>query len=118
MSVAMFAIALVILGFVYICSGTSTVVLVSELTHPHRRRAVTGFYGGVYYIGAITAARVVYRTSQLSTNYSWRALSYLMSFYPLLNIMFLPFVSKSPRWLVAAGMVEEARAIICKAHTN
>lgn len=114
----MFAIARVILGFGYICSGTSAVVLVSELTHPHHRRAVTGFYGGVYYIGAITAAWVVYRTSQLSTNYSWRIPSYLMGFYPLLNILFLPFVPESPRWLVAAGRVEEARAIICKAHTN
>jgi MFS family permease len=116
--VAMFAIARILLGFGYICSGTSAVVLVSELTHPYHRRTITGLYGGVYYIGAITAAWVVYGTSHLTTEYGWRIPSYLMGIYPLANLLFLPFVPESPRWLVAKGRVEEARAVISKAHTN
>ncbi|KAJ9156582.1 Hexose transporter [Pleurostoma richardsiae] len=117
-NLAMFVIARIFLGFGYICSGTSAVVLVSELTHPLHRRVITGLYGGVYYIGAITAAWIVYGTSSLSTNYGWRIPSYLMGFYPLVNLVFLSFVPESPRWLVAKGRVDQARIVIAKAHTN
>lgn len=114
----MLAIARIILGFGYITSGTSAVVLVSELTHPFHRRVITGLYGGAYYVGAITAAWTVYGTSRLSTEYGWRIPSFLMGFYPLVILICLPFVPDSPRFLVARGRIDQARRVIAQAHTN
>ena len=118
MTVAMFCIARILLGFGSTICGSSAPVLIAELCHPRDRKFVTSLYSGTYYVGAIMAAWVTYGTSALSTTYAWRIPSYLQGTVALVNFAFIFLVPESPRFLVAHERWDEAHGVLATAHSN
>nr|QFR37163.1 MFS transporter [Cyberlindnera americana] len=102
-------------------SGLATIgapTLISELSYPAHREACTFAYNICWYLGATVAAIVTYLTRNISNNWCWRIPSYLQGFFPLVQLVFLLWVPESPRFLVAKGKHDNARALLLKYHTG
>lgn len=92
-------------------------VLVTELAYPTHRGKATSLYNCVFYVGSIASSWITFGTFNIPSTWSWRIPSLLQIVTPLLQLCFIWFVPESPRWLVAKGRSEEARAILTKYHT-
>ncbi|CAH0051959.1 unnamed protein product [Clonostachys solani] len=117
-NVPMFVVSRILFGFSAILSGNSASVLVAESVHPRDRNVLTASYNSNYYIGAILAAWTTFGTGAIASSWSWRIPSLLQGVCAAINVMFLPFVPESPRWLVAKGRVDEAAHVLADAHAN
>ncbi|CAK7228846.1 hypothetical protein SCUCBS95973_007019 [Sporothrix curviconia] len=118
-NVATFVVARIFFGFCAILGGNSAAVLVAESVHPRDRKVVTSLYNSSYYIGAILAAWTTYGTGKnIDNGWAWRLPSLLQGILMLINIVFLPFVPESPRWLVAQGRHDDALSTLASAHGN
>jgi sugar porter (SP) family MFS transporter len=117
-SVAMFIVARLILGLGTAFVAQPSPIIISELAYPLHRGRITSLYYSTYYVGGIIAAWGTYGTSHLTTNYSWRIPSYIQGALPLLQLLGCYFTPESPRWLVAKGRHEEARATLAKYHAG
>ncbi|KAJ5351976.1 hypothetical protein N7452_000950 [Penicillium brevicompactum] len=116
--IAMFMISRFIIGIGIVFANTSAPMLIGELAHPKERQVVTSLYQTSWYIGAIIAAWTTFSTFSIPNNWSWRIPSLLQAapaFCQIVGVFFLP---ESPRWLVAKGRVEEAKAVLIKYHAN
>lgn len=91
-------------------------VLVTELSHPKERAQVTTFYNTSIVLGYVIGAWAVFGFKGIAGQWSWRLptlIQIVPSAYQFILIWFCP---ESPRWLIAKGRVEEARAILIKYH--
>lgn len=91
-------------------------VLVTELSHPKERVRVTTFYNTSIVLGYVIGAWATYGCFRIRGQWSWRLptlIQIIPSAYQLFLIYFCP---ESPRWLVAKGQPEKARAILVKYH--
>ncbi|OAA79136.1 General substrate transporter [Akanthomyces lecanii RCEF 1005] len=91
-------------------------VLVTELSHPKERVQVTTFYNTSIVLGYVIGAWATYGCFRIPGSWSWRLptlIQIVPSSYQLLLIFFCP---ESPRWLVAKGHPDKARAILVKYH--
>ncbi|KXJ90359.1 general substrate transporter [Microdochium bolleyi] len=91
-------------------------VLVTELSHPKERVQATTFYNTSIVLGYVFGAWITYGTARIPNEWSWKLptlLQIVPSTYQLLLIFFCP---ESPRWLMAKGKTEQARAILVKYH--
>ncbi|KAE9569162.1 Lactose permease [Colletotrichum fructicola] len=117
-NVAMFVVGRMILGA---GSGTSSIASSSWLaeTLPTKYRASgLSFIFTIYYVGALIAAGVTYRTSQISGEWSWRLPCMLQAVFSLFCLVVLLFVPESPRWLAHKGRLQDALASIASTHSN
>ena len=57
-------------------------------------------------------------TSKMSSTWSWRLPLLLQIVPPIIVIVCALFCPESPRWLIQKGRLEEAKAILCKYHSN
>jgi MFS family permease len=77
---------------------------------------MTGFYNTGWFGGSIPAAAITLGTQYIDNNWSWR-LPLIFQCVPAgivcLTVFLLP---ESPRWLMARGRTEEARAFLIKYH--
>ena len=113
---AMFLVARIILGF---GNGVATIAsppLISELSYPTHRQAVTAFFNSNWYLGAIISSWVSFGTRNVGRNWSWRIPSIIQGFFPLAQICLIYFVPESPRFLISKGRNSEAREILLKYH--
>lgn len=92
--------------------------MIAELAHPRQRGTVLGFFNTLWYVGAIIAAWGSFGSGHMSTSWSWRIPSLIQALPPIFLIAMLPFMPESPRFLLAKGRTEEARAILAKYHAD
>ncbi|EMC96871.1 hypothetical protein BAUCODRAFT_34267 [Baudoinia panamericana UAMH 10762] len=110
-------------GKILLGCGVSTVqlgapVLVAELSHPKERATVGTFYNTSIYLGYVVGAWITFGVAKMNNQWQWKIptlLQILPSAYQLALIWFCP---ESPRWLVAHGHEERAKAILIKYHGN
>nr|QFR37080.1 MFS transporter [Cyberlindnera americana] len=113
---AMFLVARIILGVGNGIATVSSPPLISELSYPSHRQAVTAFFNSNWYLGAIISGWVSFGTRNVGSNWSWRVPSIVQGFFPLVQAILIYFVPESPRYLVSKGKNEEARTILLKFH--
>jgi MFS family permease len=75
-------------------------------------------YNTFYFVGGILAAWTTYATFKMSSNWGWRIPSIMQGAFPLFQLIGFFFLPESPRWLVAQGRVQEARAFLVRFHTD
>ncbi|KAH7001152.1 general substrate transporter [Ilyonectria destructans] len=91
-------------------------ILVAELAYPPHRGKVTALYHCFYFVGAIAAAWITFGTLRMTGPWSWRIPTLLQGAAPLLQLIFSYFLPESPRFLIAKGRDDEARALLIKHH--
>jgi hypothetical protein len=118
LQVAMFLISRFIIGFGLVFANSYSPMLIGELAHPKDRQVVTSLYQTSWYIGAILAAWITFATFNMGSEWAWRIPSLLQAapaFVPICTVFLLP---ESPRWLIANGRADQARAVLIKWHAN
>jgi MFS family permease len=96
----------------------SVPILITETAYPTHRGKMTAGYNTLYYVGSLIAAWATFGTRNLGSNWTWRIPSLLQIAVPVLMLPFFITCPESPRWLIAAGRVEEARKIFVKYHAG
>lgn len=94
------------------------VTLFTEVGHPKERAFLGSLFNSCYFIGAIVAAGVTMGTFSMKSNWGWRLPSLLQVLPSAMQIIFLPFIPESPRWLISKGRGDEAFAILAKYHAE
>jgi len=89
-----------------------------EISPPHWRGRTTGFYNCGWFGGSIPATIVTFGTSYINNNYSWRIPLIFQAFACLIVMGGVYFLPESPRFLMANGREEEAKAFLIKYHGN
>ncbi|CAM9016894.1 unnamed protein product [Wickerhamomyces anomalus] len=115
---AMFLVARIIIGFGNFISTVSSPPLISELSYPTHRQAVTAFFNSNWYLGAIIAGWVSFGTRNVGSNWSWRIPTILQGLFPVIQFFLIYLVPESPRWLISKGRNQEAREILLKYHAG
>ncbi|KAL1888283.1 hypothetical protein Sste5346_009675 [Sporothrix stenoceras] len=91
-------------------------VLVTELSHPKERVRITTFYNTSIVLGYVIGAWGTYGCAKINGSWAWKLptlIQVIPSAYQFALIWFCP---ESPRWLVAHGKADKARAILIKYH--
>ena len=86
------------------------------MAHPRWRGPMTGLYNTCWWIGSISSSWVSYGCSFFTTTLSFRLpiwIQLLSSVVVCAGVFVLP---ESPRWLMAHGRFEEAKAVLIKYH--
>ncbi|RDW63610.1 hypothetical protein BP6252_11155 [Coleophoma cylindrospora] len=113
---AMFVVSRFILGFGLTFCTTASPSLVSELSHPRERVAVTALCNTCWFLGAIAAAWITYGTRLIPSTWSWRIPSLLQMGPSIIQLSAIWFLPESPRWLISHDRGEEAKAALIKYH--
>jgi len=89
-------------------------VQVSEISPAHLRGTLTSLPQFLITVGLVTGFFICYGTAQLGddTSASWRLPMGLGAVLAFVFAAFLSLVPPSPRWLLAKGKVEQARAVV------
>ncbi|KAH7018177.1 uncharacterized protein B0I36DRAFT_297721 [Microdochium trichocladiopsis] len=117
-NIGMFLASRFILGFGLVFSNTYAPMIIGELAHPKDRTVATSLYQTSWYIGAALAAWTTFGTFRIPTDWAWRIPSYMQAAPALIQIIFIFFLPESPRWLIANGRPEEAKAFLIKYHAE
>jgi MFS family permease len=75
-------------------------------------------YTALAYIGTFGSAWFTFVGLYLPGNWAWRFPSLLQIIGPVYVMIVVWFCPESPRWLVKAGQVEQARATLARLHAN
>lgn len=114
----MFLVSRFIVGFGLVFANTFAPVLIGELAHPKERQVVTSLYQTTWYFGAVMAAWITFGTFRLHSDWAWRIPSLLQAFPALIQMCAIWFLPESPRWLLAKGRSQEAKAVLVHYHAN
>ncbi|KAF2491808.1 general substrate transporter [Lophium mytilinum] len=114
----MFVFARVIVGIGSMLVVQPSPMLITELCYPTHRGKYTSLFWTIYYLGAILAAWTTFGTQKVESTWSWRIPSIVQAGFPIVQLVFWWFVPESPRWLIANGRLEEAKAILARFHTG
>ncbi|TVY56090.1 Lactose permease [Lachnellula cervina] len=93
-------------------------MLVGETAYPTHRGIVTAIFQTLYYVGSTLSAWVTFGTRNMNSSWAWRIPSLLQSAIPILVVGIAIAAPESPRFLIARGRTEEARAILVKYHAG
>ncbi|KAL2891254.1 Lactose permease [Ceratocystis lukuohia] len=96
----------------------SVPLLIAENAYPTQRSIVSALYNCGWYSGSMVAAWVVFATRLVDSSWAWRTPSLLQILLPLCTLPGFIMIDESPRWLVAQGRDDEARAILAKNHAG
>ncbi|KAF9477693.1 general substrate transporter [Pholiota conissans] len=107
-----------ILGFgtAFMTSGAPSYI--AEIPPVHWRGRMTAFYSLGWFGGSIPAAAICLGSQNIQSDISWRlplVLQCVPSVFVLFVVFFLP---ETPRWLLANGREEEAKAFLVRFHGN
>ncbi|KAH7398620.1 general substrate transporter [Phaeosphaeria sp. MPI-PUGE-AT-0046c] len=91
-------------------------ILIGELAYPTQRGKITSLYQTFFFFGAIAAAWISFGTLKMESDWSWRIPTLLQGAMPILQMSFAWALPESPRYLVAKGQTEKARALLIKYH--
>ncbi|KDE03937.1 hypothetical protein MVLG_05629 [Microbotryum lychnidis-dioicae p1A1 Lamole] len=87
-------------------------VYVSEVTRPHVRGRLLGFWQLFYSVGAFVAFWINYATSKHTAKlgeWDWKLVLIFQLVCPVILLITMPLVCESPRWLAEKGRVDDAR---------
>jgi sugar porter (SP) family MFS transporter len=93
-------------------------MLVGEVAYPTHRGIITAMFFPLYYVGSLLSAWATFGTRNMKSDWSWRIPSILQVGVPVVIVAFVILAPESPRWLVAAGRNEEARALLTTYHAG
>jgi len=105
-----------VLGFGVATCATAGPSYVAEMAHPAWRGTITGMYNTFWFVGGIPASWVLYGSSDLPGNISWRLPIWLQAVASggvLLGSLLCP---ETPRWLIAHDRHEEAIQVLAYYH--
>lgn len=114
----MFLISRFVIGMGIVFANSFAPILIGELSHPKDRQVATSLFQTTWYLGAILAAWTTFGTFAIPSTWAWRIPSLLQAAPALIQSVGILFVPESPRWLIAKGKGEEAKAILVKYHVN
>ncbi|KAH8178511.1 sugar transporter domain-containing protein [Sarocladium implicatum] len=104
--------------FATICTVAAPMLLV-EIAPPMYRATVAGTYNTLYFMGSIIATFAVYGSDlHLEGNIKWRLPLLLQVLCPGIVALGGWWLPESPRWQIANGQDEKARAFIIEHHAN
>ncbi|KIW17965.1 hypothetical protein PV08_05160 [Exophiala spinifera] len=93
---------------------------ITEVAPPHGRGVLAEIHAWMavlsYLIAAYTGIGFFYYRS--TSHAEWRAPLAFVVLWPLLTLIFTPFLPESPRWLLMNGRSEEAFCIVQRLHRN
>lgn len=124
---AMFIAARGVVGLGLALNITAAPLLVAELAHPAQRAPLVCVYNSLWGLGALAAAWTTYGTFRLGSDWAWRVPSLLQVLASGPQVLLggvgwlgsvCVVVEESPRWLVAQGRDEEAKALLVKYHAD
>lgn len=110
-----------LLSFFATLATTSAPLYMIEIAPPRYRGTIAGLYNTLWYMGSIIATSAVYGAHlHLANdgNLDWRLPLWLQMLCPGIVLLGIWFCPESPRWLIGAGHVDEARRILVKYHAN
>ncbi|KAH7141481.1 general substrate transporter [Dactylonectria estremocensis] len=116
--IAMFLISRFVIGFGLVFANTYAPMLIGELAHPKDRQVATSLYQTSWYLGAVAAAWTTFGTFRIPNDWAWRIPSYLQAAPALVQILSIWFLPESPRFLIAKGRANEAKAFLIKYHAE
>jgi sugar porter (SP) family MFS transporter len=95
-------------------------LLVSELAYPTHRGVVTAVYNTFNGLGGVVVSCITYGTYHWTKNssWSWRMPIAFQCLFPLIQLALYWYTPESPRYLVKAGKLEEARNMLIKWHAG
>ena len=76
-----------------------------------------GLLNSFYYIGQIMASGIAVPLGRRATNWSWRGPLYVQLGFPIINVLCMPFLPESPRYLYAHGKPDQARRVLADLHS-
>lgn len=109
-----------IMSFFTTLANTAASTYVTEIACTKHRARTAGFYNCLWYVGSIIAALSAYGAERNynGTNKSFKIPLWVQVICPGLVFIMAWFIPESPRWLVGAGKIDEARKMITKYHCN
>ncbi|KAH7071909.1 general substrate transporter [Paraphoma chrysanthemicola] len=107
-----------LVGFGSIFNTIASAALVLELAHPKQRSIAGALFNTFYFVGSMAAAWVSYGTLKVASSWSWRGPVAISLVWTLSQFVLLSMCPESPRWLVAHGRLEDARAIMVEYYAN
>ncbi|KAF4463938.1 Lactose permease [Fusarium albosuccineum] len=108
-----------LLSFFSTINTVAAPMLLVEIAPPLHRATVAGIFNTLWYMGSIIATFTMYGANiHLSGNIKWRLPLWLQILCPGIVALGSWSLPESPRWQVAQGRVDEARAFIIKHHAN
>ncbi|KAF8915262.1 general substrate transporter [Mucidula mucida] len=107
-----------VLGFGVSITTTAAPAYVVEMSPPQWRGRLTGLYNTFYYTGSILCTGITIATGRMSSTTSFRAPLAIQIVPAGILTIFVWLLPESPRWLMATGKTERARAILAKYHGN
>lgn len=105
-----------ILGFGVSVLTTSAPSYCVEICPPQWRGRMTGFYNCGWFGGSIPAAGITLGCAKINSDLSWRLPLIFQAAPSVVVIAAVWFLPESPRWLMAAGRDEDARAFLTRFH--
>ncbi|KAI9019655.1 hypothetical protein DFJ74DRAFT_769354 [Hyaloraphidium curvatum] len=113
---AQFIVGRFVLGFGICIASVGAPSWVVETTPPEYRGRVTGLYNTFWWVGNITASWTLYGTAYIQSEWAWRIPLFLQCIFGGSVCFLVWLLPESPRWLVAKGRNDEARAVFTKYH--
>ncbi|EJC97746.1 hexose transporter [Fomitiporia mediterranea MF3/22] len=117
-TVNMFIGARFMIGFGLTFATNSAPMLVSEISYPPYRAALTSVYNSLWYSGAIIAAWSTYGTFKIPTSWAWRVPSLLQGLPSVIQVALVWFAPESPRYLVSKGKEAQALRTLAYYHAD
>ncbi|GMG21571.1 unnamed protein product [Ambrosiozyma monospora] len=117
---AMFLIGGIILGIGGGIGMVAAPTLISEISYPAYRQVMTTCFNTCWFLGGFLGAFISYGFRNIDSTWSWRGSCLCACIVPVIQIFafIIGWIPESPRWLVANGHFEKARAILMKYHAN
>ncbi|KZS95414.1 general substrate transporter [Sistotremastrum niveocremeum HHB9708] len=110
----------VVLGVGTVMLGPSAQSYAVEMSHPGYRGLMVGAFQACFFLGTIISTWVEYGLSfnNSGSTINWRLPMALQALPSIGVLLFVYFIPESPRWYMAQGQQEKARAILVKYHGN
>lgn len=117
-SVAMFIGARFVIGFGVTFAANAAPMLVTEISYPPYRAALTSCYNSLWYLGSIIAAWSTFGSFHIPSSWAWRLPSLLQGLPSAIQVCLLVFAPESPRWLLSKGRDKQALQTLAYYHAD
>ncbi|EJD52273.1 hexose transporter [Auricularia subglabra TFB-10046 SS5] len=113
---SMFIASRWMVGFGTSFAQAASPLIISELSYPSHRPALTSIFNSLWFSGSIVAAWATFGSFRIPSTWSWRLPSLLQGLPSIIQVFLIWLIPESPRWLVNKGRDEEAIRVLTKWH--